>query len=257
MLSQISKSLLLRVTLLTLLSLLFTQCSKQLVNDTLNKEEAAKRYLDAAKAYIDERNTRKALAHLQKSETFQNKSAELFHTYALLYKVEGDAEREEIYYKKALRMDKNDSRTKNNYGSFLCLHDKPQKGIKYLIEASEDYAYNGRAEAFVNRGVCELTLKDEKAAEYSFQQALRLTTQSIIPLIELADIYFKRNDFRVANLYYQQFVAKTPQQNARTLWLGIQIARSQNDKNAESSYGLFLQKQFPNSGEYQAYLKLK
>lgn len=254
---QIFKSAFMRFTILVLLSMALPQCTKQLVNDKVNKEEAAKKHLDAAKVYIDKRNTRKALEHLQKSAQYNHKSAELFHTYALLYKVEGDAKHEELYYKKALGVDKNDSRTKNNYGSFLCFHNKASKGIRYLTEASEDYAYNGRAESFVNRGVCELTLKDEVSAEHSFQQSLRLNTDSIVPLIELADIYFKKNDFRLANLYYQQFLTKSGQQSAHSLWLGIQIARTQNDKNAESSYVLLLEKRFSNSEEYQNYLKSK
>jgi len=255
MLIQLSKIQLLKIASLAMLVVILSQCAKQLVNDNLNKEEAAKRYIEAAQAYVAEKNTRKALAHLQKAEEYEKKSVELFHTYALIYRIEGDEEREEYYYKKALRIAKDDSRVKNNYGSFLCFHNKPAKGIKYLEEASEDYSYTGRAEAFVNRGYCELNLKNQAGAEYSFQQSLRLNALSTQPLLELADIYFKKDDLRLADLYYQQYILKTSQQNARSLWLGIQISRLQKNKNAESSYILQLQKMYPKSEEYQKYLK--
>jgi type IV pilus assembly protein PilF len=236
--------------------LLPISCAQKLVNNDIDKSEAAKRYVEAAKAYIEEQNTRKALEHLKKSESFEAKSAELFHTYALLYRIEGDIKRQEYYYKRALREDKKDSRVKNNYGSFLCHHGKAKKGLRLLKDATKDYQYANRADAFINRGACELTLEDSESAEDSFQQSLRLGTQSSRPLLELSDIYFKKNNLDVAGRYYQQFVSKVAQQSARSLLLGAKIAKAQGDENAAASYGFSLQKRFPNSKETQHYLNM-
>lgn len=246
-----------KVFVYTLVVVFAFSCAQKVVNDDLNKSKAAAKHIDAAKAYIDEGNTRKGLYHLQKSEEFQDKSLDLFHTYAMLYRFEGDAEREKYYYKKALREDRSNSQVKNNYGSFLCFHNEADKGIKLLEDATNDYAYMGRAEAYVNRGLCELVLEKPELAEKSFQQALRLNTQSSRPLIELADIYFKRGDLRLADMYFQQFANQSSMQNARSLWLGIQIAHNKGDENTVASYGLALEKRFPSSSEYQAYLEFK
>jgi type IV pilus assembly protein PilF len=239
-------------------SLLFSlnHCAKRLVGGVDSNEAAQKRII-VAKAYIDEGDTRRALEHLQKAEEYESKSPELFHTYALLYRAEDDPDRQEYYYKKALGEDKSNAQIKNNYGSFLCTHGEAKKGLKYLEQASEDYKYSGRAESYVNRGMCELGFDEVEAAEKSFQQALRLNTNSVRPYLELADIYFNKNDMRLADLYYQQFVSKSASQTPRSLWLGIQIARKQINKNLESSLSLFLQNRYPNSSEYQEFLKTK
>ncbi len=243
------------VIFFTLLSL--SSCAQKLVNENLDKSEAAKRYIQAALAYLEEGHTRKAFLHLQKSESFEKKSVDLFNAYALLYRAEGDERKEETYYKKALGESRNDARTKNNYGSFLCFHDEPEKGVRLLEEATSDYEYPGRAEAFVNKGLCELNLGKKVEAEDSFQQALRLNTSSLRPHLELATLYLEKNDARAANMYYQQYLRQAPQHTARTLWLGIRLAEQRNDSNTVSSYSLQLQKMFPNSKEYKEYLALK
>ncbi len=235
----------------------FSACAQKLVTEDVDKAEAAKRYIDAAKAYIEDKNTRKALDHLKKAETYEKKSVELFHTYALLYHLENDTKREEYYYKKALWQDRDNSKVKNNYGSFLCRHDKAAKGLKLLTDASEDYSYVSRSESYINRGLCELVLEDKAAAETSFQQSLRLGTQSPRPLVELARIYLDKNDPQAANMYYQQFVSKTAKQDAQSLWLGIRIAKLREDQNALASYALSLQKLYPNSKEYSLYKQNK
>lgn len=242
--------------LLVLSLVLLTACAEKLVNDKIDKNEASQRYIAAAEAYIEDGDTRKALEHLKTAESYQKKSAELFHAYALLYHLEKDTKREEYYYRKALRQDKNNSQVKNNYGSFLCAHDRAKKGVKLLAEASEDYSYVSRADAYINRGICELSLGDKKSAESSFQESLRLGTQSPRPLLELSNIYLEKGDIASADMYYQQFVNKIGKQDAKSLWLGIRIADMKGDQNAVSSYGLSLQKFFPGSPEYKLYLEM-
>lgn len=227
-----------------------------MVDPSIDTAEAAKRHIEAGKGYIDERNTRQALVHLHKAEKYQSKSVDLFHAYALLYRLEGDVDREEYYYKKALKEDKYNSRIKNNYGIFLCHHGNAKKGVKLLRDASSDYQYPGRAESYVNLGMCELSLSDTQSAEKSFQQSLRLNAQSTLPYIELANIYFTQNDINSAYLYYQQFVSKVSQQNARSLLLGIKITQGIGEENGALDYVMSLQKHFPDSEEYKEYLTL-
>ena len=246
-----------RSMVLLFVLLLSSACAQILVNDNVDKSEAAKRYIEAALAHLEQGDIRKAFAHLQKSESLEKKSVELFNAYALLYRAEGDDRKEEIYYKRALRESKNDARTKNNYGIFLCFHDEPAKGLKLLDEATNDYQYSGRAEAFVNKGLCELNIGKKSDAETSFQQALRLNTSSSRPLLELTTLFLEKNDYRTANMYYQQYLSRVSQQSARTLWLGIRLAEQRNDRSTIASYALQLEKMFPKSKEYKEYLKLK
>lgn len=245
-----------RVCLILVLTSSVLSCAKQLVGKGIDKSAAAKSHVSAALAYIEEGNSREALRHLQKAESFEEKSSELFHTYALMYSRESDYEQEGRYFKKALKADKKNAKVLNNYGAFLCRQGSHQKGLKLLQKASEDYSYSGRAEAFVNRGVCELSSEDKELAEKSFQQALRLSSRSLIPYIELAEIYYDKNEIKLSRMYYQQFINKVSSKSARSLWLGIRIENKLGDKNAMSSYALALKSLYPDSSEYKAYQTL-
>ncbi len=241
---------------LAFLLLMLSACAQKPVNNNLNEAKAAERNIIAAKAYMEKNNTRKALTHLQKAERFESKSVELFLAYAFLYKIENDPKREEHYYRKALSVDKKNSRVKNNYGSFLCFHDETKKGLRFLTDASEDYFYQSRAEAYINRGLCEKVMGDLTAAEKSFQQSIRLNTRSSEPFLELSAIYFEKNDLHLASMYHRQYMNNQSQQDVRALLLGAKIAKGQQDNTALRNYGLLLEKLYPNSSEYKEYLNM-
>src|SRR6056297_2656693 len=110
--SKVKMSSYMKLFVYVLMVVFAFSCAKKVVDPDLDKSKAAEKHLDAAKAYIAEGNTRKGLYHLQKSQEFEKKSMNLFHTYAMLYRAEGDTNREEYYYKKALREDRDNSQVK-------------------------------------------------------------------------------------------------------------------------------------------------
>lgn len=59
-------------------------------------------------------------------------------------------------------------------------------------------------------------------------------------------------NYPVSARYYAGY-AQLSQQNARSLWLGVQLARALDDDNTAASYGLALRNLFPGSAEYQLY----
>jgi type IV pilus assembly protein PilF len=59
-----------------------------------------------------------------------------------------------------------------------------------------------------------------------------------------------------ARAYLQRYSA-IAQLNARALWLGVQIERQLGDRDAEASYALQLQKNFPDSQQTKQLLESK
>ncbi|MNE38547.1 hypothetical protein D3C80_1324510 [compost metagenome] len=68
----------------------------------------------------------------------------------------------------------------------------------------------------------------------------------------MADLSYLARDFVPARSYYEEYL-KQGSQNARSLLLGIRLAKVFDDRDTAASYGLQLKRLYPASPEYQAY----
>ena len=57
-----------------------------------------------------------------------------------------------------------------------------------------------------------------------------------------------------ADNYFKRYL-RTTKPSARSIWLGIQIARIFDNRDDEASYSLILKNIFPASAEYRKYLQ--
>ena len=78
-------------------------------------------------------------------------------------------------------------------------------------------------------------------------------------MIELAEIYYLRQDIPAATKFYEQSVQLVGQnnQNARALWIGIRIARANGHSLQTQVLANQLRALYPDSPEYQRYLQLQ
>ena len=65
-------------------------------------------------------------------------------------------------------------------------------------------------------------------------------------LIQMADLSFRAERYLSARGYFQRY-SEVAKHTAKTLWLGIRIERQLGDRDAESSYRLLLEKNYPDS----------
>jgi type IV pilus assembly protein PilF len=72
-------------------------------------------------------------------------------------------------------------------------------------------------------------------------------------LLELSQIKFDLRDYANASSYYKRFL-EASSQNARSLWLGIRLARIYGRQDDEASYSLLLKNIYPASDEFKQYL---
>ena len=126
--------------------------------------------------------------------------------------------------------------------------------MEYVVKAS---LYKARPMAFVNLGLCRLQLFDSQGAEEAFRRALTMDRTNAIALLELAQLRFDAQDYRTAQSYYDTYRTVVRKQSSRGLWLGIRLARENDDFDAEGSYALALANLYPNSPEYEAYKRTK
>ena len=219
--------------------------------------KALERRVELARKYIGEGNWDDAKRNLKLAYEMDPNNAEVHEAFALVYQSTGEFELAEQSYKTAIKLDKNFSRARNNYATFLYSQQRYDEAASQLEYVVQDSLYKARPRAFVNLGLCRLQLFDSQGAEEAFRRALTMDRTNAIALLELAQLRFDAGDFRSAQSYYDTYRTVVRQQSARGLWLGIRIARENDDRDAEGSYALALANLYPKSVEYDAYKRTK
>lgn len=190
------------------------------------------------------------------------RSAEANNMMGVLLQQEGsprNLEKAETFYKRAIFIDSDYAQARNNYGVYLTGRKRYKEAIEQFDVAGAALGYDGRASALENLGRTYLTLGDGEAAEKAFKQALQANRDSVVARFELAELLLKKNQIRDASALYNEYLryVGTQKQGARSLWLGIRIARAEQDtvrmKNFINQLGL----DYPDSDEYKRYLQLQ
>lgn len=165
----------------------------------------------------------------------------------------------ESYFKRAISSDPDNAQARNNYGTYLYHLARYPEAIQQLSRAGSTLGYEQRYLALENLGRVYLKSNDLSNAEASFKQALNANRDAVIAMLELAEIFYLRQDLSLATDMYQQFVHRlgTQNQSSRALWLGIRIARGNADQVGQQALVQQLASRFPNSPEYQRYLQLQ
>ncbi len=218
-------------------------------------EEALELRVELARQYIGQGDWENAKRNLKLAFEIDPRNAEVHEAFALVYQSTGEFELAEEHFKTAIKLDKNFSRARNNYAAFLYAQERYGEAEKQLETVTRDSLYPGRPNAFVNLGLCRLRLFDSQGAEEAFMRALTMDRTNAIALLEVAHIRYDADDTASAQRYYDTYRSVVRQQSARGLWLGIRLARARGDRDAEGSYVLALSNLYPDSAEYQAYLR--
>jgi type IV pilus assembly protein PilF len=216
-------------------------------------EEVFTQRVELARKYIGDGNWDAAKRNLKVASQINDRKPELHEAFALVYQSTGEFEMAEASYERAIALDKGFSRARNNYAAFLFSQERYHEAEQQLQAVVRDTLYEARPRAFVNLGLVRLALaRDESAAE-AFVRALTMEGNNRIALLELAHIYFRAGDYRLAGQYYDRYRSTVGRQSARGLWLGIRLAQESGDRDAEGSYALALRNLYPESQEYAAY----
>ncbi len=240
------------------LALLLVGCistEETVFTNAASPEETLKLRVELARKYIGEGDWDNAKRNLKLANEIDPRNAEVHEAFALVYQSTGEFELAEEHFKTAIRLDKSFSRARNNYAAFLYNQERYKEAEEQLEYVTRDSLYPARPNAFVNLGLCRLRLFDPQGAEEAFARTLTMDRTNAIALLELAQLRFDADDLASAQRYYDTYRTAVRKQSARGLWLGIRLAQARGDLNAEGSYVLALSNLYPDSAEYQAYLR--
>lgn len=220
--------------------------------DQGNDKEKVESQVSLGVGYMRNGNYDRARENFRAALEIDSRSARAHNYLGLLNQLEGDIETAEQHFEKALRYDRDYTAARNNYGAFLYAQDRYEDAIQELERAARDRTYRNRAQVYENLGVSYLKVDDQEAALDAFRQAIDLNPGQPRALLELASMEFEARNYKRARELYARF-DDVSRQTARSLWLGIRLARIFGDEDQEASLSMALKNIFPASPQYEAY----
>lgn len=216
--------------------------------DKGNRERAQIHTQLAANYYVG-RNYAVALEEATKALQDDSNYVPALNILGLTYMELGQEAAAQQALEKAISINPGDSDTRNNYGWFLCRSKKQQdEAIKQFMLAVRNPLYQTPERAYVNAGDCSRTKGDLAAAEGYYQKALQQRPGYARALLGLADLDFRRGQFKESRALMDQY-RQSASHTAESLWLLVRLERKLGDKKAEADFGRELRRGFPNSPE--------
>lgn len=237
--------------------LLLAGCAQQPTEDQSQENVSAPRvrakiHSELASGYYSRGQLGVALEEAKTSVQADPTFVDGYNILGVVYMELKEDDKAEASFKKGLEVDPNNSEANNNYGWFLCQHNRIDDAIKHFLTALRNPLYATPEKPYFNAGICSLKRNDDKSAIEYLNKALQVQPQLSQAMYYLADIYYRTGDLSLANKYIVREMQTAQQPDADSLWLGVRIAHKLGDREAEDSYSLILKQRFPGSPGAQA-----
>ena len=214
----------------------------------------AKVHTELGSMYFQNGNLIVALEELTIAISINPNYAQAYSTRGLvLYYIKELASAEKDF-QRALDLDAKDPEINNNYGWFLCQIGKEKDSIAYFERAIRNPLYQTPETAYLNAGACYIKLGDLVSAEDYVRKNLRFSRDNPQALFQLAKISYLRGNYDAAREYLKKVVRQIDP-DAETLWLSLRVEHRLGERSAESSLIAQLRRKYPDSPEYQEFLK--
>lgn len=161
------------------------------------------------------------------------------------------------YFQQAILLDADNPQIRSNYGIYLSQMGQYESAIEQLQKAAHHLGYEQRFIAWQNLGQIYWHLQQYEQAEHSFRQAIRVNSAAIQAKLNLAELYYEQQRYPEANELFQSSIATERKLSAQALWLGVRLARVNQDYSQMQLYIKRLQQNYAQSAEYKRYEQLK
>ncbi|MFZ9039799.1 MAG: type IV pilus biogenesis/stability protein PilW, partial [Gammaproteobacteria bacterium] len=166
------------------------------------------------------------------------------------------AEKAEYHYKRATTLDPRDSQANNNYGAFLCRNNRERESEKYFLRALDNPLYNTPEFAYTNAAICLLKINEREDAMAYLRKALAAKIDFAPALLTISELMFSEGDHVQAKFYIDRYHLSAPA-SAKSLWLAIQNTLELDSAGDVDELAQRLESEFPDSREYQDWLKIQ
>ncbi len=218
-----------------------------------SSQEAISAQVQLAREYMGRGNWELAKRKLKTAHDMDPEAPEVHEAMALVSQNTGEYELAEFHFKRALSLQKDFTRARNNYAAFLFARDRIAESCDQLDQVVSDALYTSRAHGFYNLALCRKALGEDAAAEEALLRVVAMDEAHTAASLELSNLYFEREDLQSAVRYYEMYKRRVRVQTARALWLGIKLSDGLRDYDAMASQVLALRNLYPQSAEFAEY----
>ena len=206
--------------------------------------------------YLQQNKLELASEKLSKAIAQNPDSAAAHNAYAILQDRLKQNELAEFHYRKATSLDPKDSQAANNYGAFLCRNGRELESEKYFLLALDNPLYNTPEYAYTNAAICLIKAGKTDAGKEYLRKALTAKSDFSPALLSMAELLFEEGEHAQTKIYLDRFhlVARA---TAKSLWLSIRNELQLDSSANVEEFALRLEKDFFDSPEYQAWLKIQ
>nr|WP_246480933.1 type IV pilus biogenesis/stability protein PilW [Motiliproteus sediminis] len=219
--------------------------------------ERVEAWNNVARCYIQNGSYEQAKRPLQRALEINPQSGESLALMAFVFQRQQESDIADQYYRQALESEPDNATVNNNYGIFLMLQQRFDEACGYLALAAAEPLYAQRSQSLENLASCYRAAGDAKRSEATYRQVLGLNPNSAVALIELADLAYVRGDtaesWELFNRHGSLVRNRVAEHTAKSLWLGVRLARASEDPSMAATYALLLKSSYPDSAEYRQY----
>ena len=206
--------------------------------------------------YLQQNKLELASEKLDKALRQDPGSAAAHNAYAILQDRLQQADKAEYHYKQATTLDPKDSQANNNYGAFLCRNNRERESEKYFLRALDNPLYNTPEFAYTNAAICLLKIDEREDAMEYLRKALAAKVDFAPALLTMSELMFSEGDHVQAKFYIDRYHLSAPA-SAKSLWLAIQNTLELDSAGDIEELAKRLESEFPDSREYQDWLKIQ
>jgi type IV pilus assembly protein PilF len=225
-----------------------------------SEERAAADYIKLALAYFDNNDMPGARRHVSNALDIDDRISDGYMVLAMIFQRESDLDLADSNFRRAIRLDQDNSSARNNYAAMLFSLGRYRESYEQLERVATDTSYEGRSLVFEGLGRSALRLGRLEDAIAAFQRALQLNENLYIAPLELALIYFDQQDYPSARQYYLNYLTTIQflqlPHTPRALLAGIQIEGYFQNEELVENFSLVLSTLYPTSPEYQTFQRL-
>jgi type IV pilus assembly protein PilF len=225
-----------------------------LIENESSKNEIAMTRISLGLGYLKMGNTQQAKLNLEKAKRFSPNLVQIYTAFAHYYDTVGEPDLATKSYEHALSIDDQDADTLNNYGVFLCRHEKYAAAEKQMLKAIAIPSYILVAQSYENLAFCQLKAKQFDKAQTYLEKAIDHGPNRVTSLLQMMRLQYAKSDYKLAQIYLYRYEKSTRRFSADALALAFKIFEKQGNKNISSHYGNMLVKMFPNSFEAKQYI---
>lgn len=223
-------------------------------SDESPQRRRARLRTELAAAYFQQGQTLVALDEIKQALLADPAYADAHNLRGLVFLRLNDLPLAGESFQRALALRPGDPDALHNMGWLLCQQSRFDESDKLFSQAIAQPRYNQPGKTRVAQGVCQLRAGQPGLAEASWLQALALDADNPFAAYQLAQLYFNRGDFHLAQPYMRKLNGGNLA-NAESLWLGIRIERQLNQPAAVAALAGQLRLRFAQSRELIAFDK--